>query len=763
MISIALYARVSSAQQAQRATIDSQVAALRERAAADGHRISPEDLYLDDGFSGTTLLRPGLERLRDRVAEGAIDLIYVHSPDRLARRYAYQVVLLEEFAARGVRVVFLLGASGQTAEETLLTQVQGMVAEYERARLMERYRRGKLHRARQGLVNPLSGAPYGYRYVARTATEPARYEVVLAEAEVVRGLFEGLVHRQQSIAHLVRELNAAGVPTRRGAPRWDRSTVWGVLRNPAYAGEAAYGKTESVTRGQLLRPIRNKPGTPRRAKSAARARAAEQWISIPVPALVTPEVFAAAREQLERNKRLSARNARGHRYLLQGLVVCASCGYAYYGKSVSPAARKGRPCYAYYRCVGSDGFRFAGGRVCHNPQMRVDPLDAHVWDAVRATLEDPERVLNEWVRRAESDRVQVERRAQRDAAAQVVTAQERSLTRLLDAYEAGALDLPELTARSDRLKARLTHAREALEQAETQLAEIVTLRAVTGRLEDFAARVRGGLEQLSWEERRDLIRLLVARVEIDPEGATVVFRLPTSPTTGGPAPTNSSPAGSAEASCHLRGRREHPALRRAREQGLLPTVLHHPSLQPEPQQLQHPAVGDAKRQPLHQHAVIQRAEEVSDVRVEHEVASARATFAERLQRIGRAAAGSKPERAVGEVRFEDRLQHQLRRRLHDAIAHRRDPERPLPAVGLGDVLPQHRARSVRACAQRRLDLVQERDHASLLDRRDRLSIDARGSLVGPNPLPRRLQHVTPEDAVIQGVEAPSRLPLGGSP
>lgn len=558
MISIALYARVSSQQQAQRATIDSQVAALQERAAADGHRVAPDDLYLDDGFSGTTLARPALERLRDRVAEGAVDLIYVHSPDRLARRYAYQVVLLEEFAARGVRVVFLLGASGQTAEETLLTQVQGMVAEYERARLMERYRRGKLHRARQGLVNPLSGAPYGYRYVARTATEPARYEVVLAEAEVVRALFDGLVQRQQPIAQLVRELNAAGVPTRRGAPRWDRSTVWGILRNPAYMGEAAYGKTESVTRGTLLRPIRGKSSTPRRAKGAYRAREAGQWISIPVPALVPPDVFAAARDQLARNKRLSARNARGHRYLLQGLVVCAGCGYAYYGKSVSPAARKGRPCYGYYRCVGSDGYRFAGGRLCHNPQVRVETLDAHVWDAVRATLEDPVRVLNEWVRRAETDQVQVERRAQRDAAAQVVSTHDRSLTRLLDAYEAGALDLPELTARSDRLKARLTHAREALQQAEAQLAEVVTLRAVTGRLEDFATRVRGGIEQLSWEERRDLVRLLVARVEIDAEGATVVFRLPPNPSAGGPAPTNSTPGGDADASCHLRGRRGQP-------------------------------------------------------------------------------------------------------------------------------------------------------------------------------------------------------------
>ncbi|MBK6532160.1 MAG: hypothetical protein IPF99_21950 [Deltaproteobacteria bacterium] len=127
-----------------------------------------------------------------------------------------------------------------------------------------------------------------------------------------------------------------------------------------------------------------------------------------------------AREQLERNKRLSARNARGHRYLLQDSWSARAAATPATAKAVSPAPRaKGRPCYAYYRCVGSDAYRFAGGRICHNPQMRVDPLDAHVWDAVRATLEDPARVLNEWVRRAESDRVQVERRAQRDAAAQV--------------------------------------------------------------------------------------------------------------------------------------------------------------------------------------------------------------------------------------------------------------------------------------------------------------------------------------------------------
>jgi site-specific DNA recombinase len=528
MITIALYARVSSSQQAQRATIDSQIAAIKERAAADGHRVAPDDLYVDDGFSGSTLARPALERLRDRVAEGAIDLIYVHGPDRLARRYAYQVLLLEEFAARGVRVVFLYGATGQTAEETLLTQVQGMIAEYERARMMERYRRGKLHRARQGLVNPLAGAPYGYRYVPCTATEPARYEVMLAEAKVVRDLFDGLVHRQHSLAQLARSLNAAGVPTRRGAP-WDRGTISYMLGNPAYMGQAAYGKSESTPRNASLRPRRHAAATPRHAKSSARRRSPEQWISIPVPALVSAEVFAAAREQLERNRKLSARNARGSRYLLQGLVVCACCGYAYYGRTVSPSRSRTKAPYAYYQCGGHHHAQRGEGRACDNRSMRVDALDAYVWDAARATLQDPARVLNEWARRAENDRVQTERRAQRDAAAQVVTQHERSLTRLLDAYEAGALDLPELTGRSERLKTRLKRAQQDLKVADAQLAEVVTLRSVTGRLEDFAARVHTGLDQLSWVERRSLLRLLVARIEIDAEGATIVFRVPPSP------------------------------------------------------------------------------------------------------------------------------------------------------------------------------------------------------------------------------------------
>ena len=162
-----IYARVSSDQQAKEQTIASQVDALRQRVLADGLALAEELCFLDEGHSGSTLLRPALERLRDQAAAGVIDRLYVHSPDRLARKYAYQVLLLDELKRCGVEVVFLNHDIDRSPEGDLLLQVQGMVAEYERAKILERSRRGKLHAARRGSLNVLGGAPYGYRYVSQ--------------------------------------------------------------------------------------------------------------------------------------------------------------------------------------------------------------------------------------------------------------------------------------------------------------------------------------------------------------------------------------------------------------------------------------------------------------------------------------------------------------------------------------------------------------------------------------------------------------------
>ena len=186
----ALYARVSSDQQAHGGTIASQVASLRERIVADGTQLEPEHVFLDEGYSGASLPRPALERLRDAASAGAVDRLYVHSPDRLARRYAYQVLLIEELRRVGVEIVFLNRPIGGSAEDDLLLQVQGMIAEYERAKILERGRRGRRHAARSGSVSAFCAAPFGYRYIAKAAGGGvARFEMVEEEARTVRQIF----------------------------------------------------------------------------------------------------------------------------------------------------------------------------------------------------------------------------------------------------------------------------------------------------------------------------------------------------------------------------------------------------------------------------------------------------------------------------------------------------------------------------------------------------------------------------------------------
>jgi len=233
----AIYARVSSERQRQDETIQSQTVGLRELAAERGLLVPEGLVFEDEGFSGATLTRPALELLRDRAAEGAFEVLLCHAPDRLARRYAYQVLLLEELARCGVEVCFAKEPErGATPEDELLRQFQGMIAEYERAQIRERTRRGKLHRARTGSQAVLSCAPCGYRYVKKTEHSEGFWEIDELEAQVVREVFARYVDEGISIGEIARWLSERGVPTRKGKAVWDRSTVWAMLRNPAYRG-----------------------------------------------------------------------------------------------------------------------------------------------------------------------------------------------------------------------------------------------------------------------------------------------------------------------------------------------------------------------------------------------------------------------------------------------------------------------------------------------------------------------------------------------
>src|SRR5438132_9268673 len=530
---VAMYARVSSDQPAEAQTIASQVAALRERVAAEGFVLPEAMQFLDEGYSGATLIRPALERLRDVIAAGAVDRVYVHSPDRLARKYAYQVLLVEEFRRAGVEVIFLNRALGQSPEDDLLLQVQGMIAEYERAKIMERHRRGKRHAARMGAVNVLSGAPYGYRYVSKyEGGGQARYDIIPEAARLVRQVCDWVGRDRLTIGEVCRRLTRAGEVTRTGKRVWDRSVVWGMLKHPAYMGTAAFGKTRQEPLRPRLRAQRGRPGQPRRAVSTSDVPP-EDWITTLVPALVEPAVFAAVHEQLQENKRHARQSRRGALYLLQGVLQCQHCGYAFYGKRLSPSARKGKPrAYAYDRCLGTDAYRFGSERVCQNTQVRTDLVDLAVWQEVCTLLAQPERLAEEYRRR-----LQPETPAKRPPLVTVegrISQLRQGVARLIDSYVDGLIDKHEFEPRIIRLRQRLARLEEQRQHLADEAASHAELQLIIGRLEDFAAKVHDGLEEADWARKRDLIRTLVKRVEVAQDQVNIVFRV--DPYLGDPDP-----------------------------------------------------------------------------------------------------------------------------------------------------------------------------------------------------------------------------------
>jgi len=368
MTSAAIYARVSSARQKKDQTIGSQTAALRAHAAALHLELPEEWVFEDEGHSGATLIRPGLERLRDLVAQVGVDVVLCYAPDRLARKFAYQALLIEEFARAGTRVEFVRGPRGDSPEDQLLVQFQGMFAEYEKAQLMERYRRGKTYRAKAGSVNVLAGAPFGYRYLRKSPECGASYEIVEHEAALVAELFRRYADEGASLADLTRWMSESGTLTRTGKTRWDRSVIWGMLRNPAYAGRAVFGKTRLVHEPPALNRVARLQGrtTPRPVKAVDRPR--EEWIIIPVPAIIDQATFERVAQRLADNKKFASRNSKVPS-LLQGIIACAMCGYGYYRSHTTTSANNK---IYYYRCLGSDDYRYEGGRICSSKPVRAD-------------------------------------------------------------------------------------------------------------------------------------------------------------------------------------------------------------------------------------------------------------------------------------------------------------------------------------------------------------------------------------------------------
>jgi site-specific DNA recombinase len=396
-----------------------------------------------------------------------------------------------------------------------------MIAEYERAQILERSRRGKRHRAHTGEVSVMSGAPYGYRYIRKTDEAPAAYTVIEAEARVVQRIYEMYTVEGLSIGEITRRINGESIPTRKMSARWERSTVWAVLRNPAYRGLACFGKTCTSARARMMRSQRRR-GTTSPSMTASHERPRQEWVEIPVPALVTEESFARAQELLHENK-IRSRRRTIEPSVVQGLVSCAKCGYAFSRTSTYTTARK----IHYYKCIGSDSWRKLGGPVCDNRRLvRQDLLDQLVWTEVIRLLEDPTLIQQELDRRLVAARTSDPTKKREQSLQRELTHLGKGIEKLLNAYQEDLVSIDQLRERMPMLRQRERAVRAELQAITDQTADRAAFLRLAETLTSFLARLRNAAETLNVAERQRIVRLVVKEVLIGDDTITLRHSIP---------------------------------------------------------------------------------------------------------------------------------------------------------------------------------------------------------------------------------------------
>jgi site-specific DNA recombinase len=669
----AIYARVSSEQQREEHTIASQTVALIEFAQSHELEVPREWVFEDEGYSGASLERPGLERIRDLAAEGQIQAVLVHAPDRLSRKYAYQVLLIEEFARQGVATLFVKAPQSTSPEDQLLIQFQGMIAEYERAQILERSRRGKRHRARSGEVSVLSGAPYGYRYIRRTDEVPASYALIDAEARVVQRVYALYTIDGLSIGEIARRLNAEGIPTRKQSARWERSVVWAMLRNPAYRGVACYGKTRITGRIRVTRALRRRGGLVS-SDSAGHERAREDWIEIPVPALVSEDSFARAQELLHENK-IRSRRRTITPSVVQGLVSCQKCGYAFSRTSANTSARK----LGYYKCIGSDGWRKLGGPVCDNRPVRQDLLDQIVWTEGVRLLEDPTLIQHELDRRLAAARSTDPTQKREQALQRELTRVGNGIERLLNAYQEELLSLEQLRERMPSLRQREQALRTELQAIADQATDRATFLRLAETLASFLGRLHDAANTLDVLERQRIVRLVVKDILIGED--TIVIRhcipvgLAPTPDSSPRAPSRPHGASRGQSSLLRSGsddaslRRATPAVLRCRSAThALRRALDHGGVEPAAGNRENGAVGNTPSDTPHQVSVRNGVEVVREVGVDNFAGTTIGDAeVDAPQRHLRVQPWTKAVLPWQQVLFEDRTYHKQHGHLHHSV------------------------------------------------------------------------------------------------
>lgn len=495
---VALYARVSSEEQKEGHTIESQLAELRQFAAQRHWIIISE--FTDEAWSGAALARPALDALRDDARKKRFAAVLINDVDRLARDVTHLGVIKRDLEHSGVRVIFRKIPSENSPTHNLLVNILGSFAEFEREMIMDRTRRGRRHKVetRQQFIGAL--APYGYRYIPSTPQNPSGTLMINPEeAVVVRTIFNWAESEGLSIQAIADRLTAQGFKPRKGGSAWQRSTVLRILRSAVYTGTWYYNKHQLSYRRSII------PGfQPQGKKTSLRRRPREEWIPVALPAdlqIVSRVQWNRVQTQLDRNRCFARRNAK-HEYLLASLVRCGGCGGPFCGSSTH-----GRFCY---RCLG---------RCKRVSEISESSLDDSIWSALKHALDNPELLIGALqethVPTGQSDARSNDMRG-------ALSALKREEQRVLEAYRLSILSPEQLASELEILKSR----RNALEAEDHNTAQLSGQQSVRMTVEEYCKEVHRKLPGLTFETKRNLIRLLIRRITFDGDQAKIEGVIP---------------------------------------------------------------------------------------------------------------------------------------------------------------------------------------------------------------------------------------------
>ncbi len=512
----AIYARVSSERQARERTIGSQLEVLHTYAAEN--QLQVIETFTDEGYSGARLDRPSLDRMRDAAERGEFEVVLALCADRLARKFVLQALIMEELEQFGVKVVLLEGGAADDPLSKLMHQITGAVAEFERAKITERYRRGKLYRARRGeIVSP--DVPYGYTRIPRRDGVPAHAEVNPPQAAVVRRIFDAYVHGGLTVRQIAKRLTLECVPTPGGSGQWSWSSVDRILREESYIGTYYYNRRHCV-------PVPGQPGQ-KRQRYKCTLRPKEEWIPISVPPIVDLTTFQKAGDRAREHQAFAPRNLKEHAYLLRKLVRCGRCGSSC-SATTSKQISGGAPHTShYYVCLRKRSGYLKQERCTHR-QIRADVLDEWVWEEVSQRLQDPTLVLDAYeqhrAQRCHSTEDQPGEVARR--LDDQIKSANRELSRLLDAYQEGAIELSELQKRRRLVDAKLETLRREKDVLTNLAEEQQNETDIKTALEEFATLVSHNLKHLSFENQQKLLRLVLDKVVVKDWRVDLYYKIP---------------------------------------------------------------------------------------------------------------------------------------------------------------------------------------------------------------------------------------------